>query len=252
MNDDNSSSQRPRRLEVDLLFLERTFRSRAKAEELLNPEREAVTINPSDYEATVSYFPNKLRRNYNTIGTIAGAGLGYTLRQPKWTPGRLGTVVFMSALTGRAVGSAYSVFSAYNFFRTLQDPAGFGKAIDNVKQRIEHPGSVPSATSDLPPAEDAPAPIPPVLTSSNDSPDAPAPTSGAPAGAWDRIRAANTKQARQSSWDSLRQTHERTNIPTAQKQASSAEQGNRFYDDTDRAAEQAKFDELLEKERNFK
>jgi hypothetical protein len=50
MNDD---TPKQRRVEVDLIFLERTFRSRAKAEELLSPERDAGTINPTDYEATV-------------------------------------------------------------------------------------------------------------------------------------------------------------------------------------------------------
>lgn len=53
MNDDNNSPPKQRRVEVDLIFLERTFRSRAKAEELLSPERESGTINPTDYEATV-------------------------------------------------------------------------------------------------------------------------------------------------------------------------------------------------------
>lgn len=254
MNSDSSSTP-PRRLEVDLIFLERTFRSRAKTQELLNPEREAGIINPGDYEAAIRFFPDKLRRNYNTIGTVIGAGLGYSLRKPKWTPGRLGTVVLMSALTGRAMGSAYAVFSAYNFFRGLQDPAGFGRAIDNVKTRIEHPGSTSPISSDLPPVQDAPAPIPPVLPSRSDATNAPAvaQTSSTPASAWDRIRAANAKQGQPSSWDSLRQTHERSRISGAtQKQASPGEEGNKFYDDTDKAAEQAKFDELLEKERNFR
>ena len=54
MNSDSSSTP-PRRLEVDLIFLERTFRSRAKTQELLGPEREAGTINPGDYEAAIRY-----------------------------------------------------------------------------------------------------------------------------------------------------------------------------------------------------
>ena len=91
------------------------------------------------------------------------------------------------------------------------------------------------------------------MASTSDDTNTSSPAPNVPSTTWERIRAANAKQAQPSSWDSLRQNHERTRISESKRQRSSTgEEGNRFYDDTDRAAEQAKFDELLEKERNFK
>jgi hypothetical protein len=70
---------------------------------------------------------------------------------------------------------------------------------------------------------------------------------------WEQIRAANSRTSRNSSWDAIRQGHER-------KRA--VDPGNKLEDDhvhgadqsryENCAEEQAKFDALLEKERNIK
>ena len=61
-------------------------------------------------------------------------------------------------------------------------------------------------------------------------------------GRWDELRAANIKQAgRNSSWDALRQSHERERIADGTDASQSTE--------NDRAQEQAQFDAMLEAER---
>lgn len=65
----------------------------------------------------------------------------------------------------------------------------------------------------------------------------------APHNRWDEIRAANARNAgRSSSWDALRQGHERSQIAGSSDAAS-------FSAENDRAREQAQFDAMLEAER---
>lgn len=61
-------------------------------------------------------------------------------------------------------------------------------------------------------------------------------------GRWDELRAANIKQVgRSSSWDALRQSHERERMVDATDASRSTE--------NDRAQKQAQFDAMLEAER---
>lgn len=67
-------------------------------------------------------------------------------------------------------------------------------------------------------------------------------TNTASHGRWDELRAANIKQAGlNSSWDALRQSHERGRVADATDASQSTE--------NDRAQEQAQFDAMLEAER---
>lgn len=67
-----------------------------------------------------------------------------------------------------------------------------------------------------------------------------------PVSKWGQIRAANTPTAINSSWEALRQNHEK---PRAVTPSPDSNEGLRTED---RASEQAKFDQLLERERNIK
>jgi len=66
---------------------------------------------------------------------------------------------------------------------------------------------------------------------------------------WDAIRKANS-QAKESTWDNLRQRHERANLPNAVREDQSTTEYSQPVND-ERTAEQAKFDALLEAERNM-
>lgn len=76
-------------------------------------------------------------------------------------------------------------------------------------------------------------------------------------GAWDRIRAANIRTAGSSSWDALRQKHESTRIQnrvpdTTVDDVNAEPAGQAKIEAMNRAEEQAKFDALLDRERNMK
>lgn len=67
---------------------------------------------------------------------------------------------------------------------------------------------------------------------------------------WDEIRAANARTSRASSWDTLRQQHERgQNTDYVQQPASPANTPTSA--DLERAQEQARFDAMLEAERRL-
>jgi hypothetical protein len=76
-------------------------------------------------------------------------------------------------------------------------------------------------------------------------------------GRWAQIRKANNPSAQDSSWDRLRQTHERVGMkaPAAAAPGSSETSGSspdRYRgDDDERARQQAEFDALLEAERRL-
>jgi len=70
------------------------------------------------------------------------------------------------------------------------------------------------------------------------------PVTGRPASRWAEIRAANGNVVGHSSWDRLRQKHERARTEPGDSSTGAPE--------VDRATEQARFDAMLEKERNMK
>lgn len=63
---------------------------------------------------------------------------------------------------------------------------------------------------------------------------------------WDEIRAANSRSAGQSSWDTIRQRHERIRLPDSGPPSGDS---SPITEADERPAAQAKFDALLEAER---
>lgn len=70
-----------------------------------------------------------------------------------------------------------------------------------------------------------------------------------PASRWDEIRAANARGAKPSSWDTLRQGHERTKGQVSDNLISNQAPSMTNDADAERAQEQARFDAMLEAER---
>ncbi|TEB39285.1 hypothetical protein FA13DRAFT_1725271 [Coprinellus micaceus] len=257
-------------IEYNLIWMERTFKERRTTERLLAPELENGILTQHDYDLAVNFLPG-LHRHYNSLGTVLGAGAAYGAKrtQPKWTTGRTASFVFLGALTGRAIGSALAVYAHYRFIDQIREPEGFSKAMDNIQQRMGTPrvGGAPiiikrpnndtssSSSSEFPPMPDGfsqpqpvtdrleTAPVPPMSTSP--------PSQHLQETTWDRIRKANGNGASQSSWDTIRQNHEK-----AQIQRRPPSQTHPLSDDprypANRLDEQATFDAMLEKERNFK
>ncbi|TFK30531.1 hypothetical protein FA15DRAFT_651098 [Coprinopsis marcescibilis] len=242
-----SSTSPPRDLERNLIWIERTFTTRPATEQLLGPERESGTIHPLDYDAALDFFPG-IHRHYNTIGTAVGIAVALAARRPAWTTQRLVSTVFFGAFTGRAVGTVFAVRSFYSFFRSIHDPAGFATAMDNVKHRLDTPSSihaqVPVPDDQTPSIRQFFIPFWQLFT------DIITPEPQETATAWGKIRTVNANQSQQSSWDLIRQSHERARIPRPDQASTSSD--NRFREELTRSEEQASFDALIDKERNMK
>lgn len=70
-----------------------------------------------------------------------------------------------------------------------------------------------------------------------------------PSSRWDEIRAASGRGAKPSSWDALRQGHEKTRVPDQMRSAQVPSVTDDAGADAERAQEQARFDAMLEAER---
>ncbi|KAF6760839.1 hypothetical protein DFP72DRAFT_1165938 [Ephemerocybe angulata] len=276
-------------LEYNIIWMERTFKERKTTEQLLAPERDAGVLTQHDYDAALAFLPG-MHRHYNTIGTVAGASAAYALKRPSWPTGRTVGLVAFGALAGRAFGSAIAVMSHYKFIEKIEEPERFSAAMENVQRRLgkaapKAPGIVmkprrggveegegvdgggggggggfggpvveEGGGDSFPPPE--PRPIPPFPSPSPSSSEAPPqPAAPTPTSSWDRIRTANGHgTARPSSWDALRQTQAKAELqrrpppPSSQSPQSDFPPDTRFREEDD----QAKFDAMLERERNMK
>lgn len=261
-------------IEYNLIWMERTFKERSSTECLLAPELENGVLTQHDYDLAVNFLPG-MHRHYNTFGTLVGGGASYAAQrtQPKWTAGRTASFVFLGALTGRAIGSALAVYSHYKFIDQLKEPTGFSKAMENIQQRmgpggpirgtpiiLKRPDSASTSGLDYPPIPDGFSQPQPNFDSGEATPVAAIPPSSQQPQqpqetTWDRIRKANGNGANQSSWDTIRQSHEKAQMqrrPDSNPQPVSPTDDARYRGGIDRLDEQAKFDALLEKERNFR
>ncbi|KAF5341170.1 hypothetical protein D9611_006066 [Ephemerocybe angulata] len=272
-------------LEYNIIWMERTFKERKTTEQLLAPERDAGVLTQHDYDAALAFLPG-MHRHYNTIGTVAGASAAYALKRPSWPPGRTVGFVAFGALAGRAFGSAIAVMSHYKFIEKIEEPERFSAAMENVQRRLgkavpKAPGIVmkprgrgeegvegvegggfggPAVDGEgggdafHPPDPRLIPPFPSPSTPASEAPP-PSPSPSTPTTSWDRIRTANGHgTARPSSWDALRQTQAKAELqrrpppPSSQSPQSDFSSDPRFREEDD----QAKFDAMLERERNMK
>ncbi|KAJ3559766.1 hypothetical protein NM688_g148 [Phlebia brevispora] len=268
---------------VPIQWLDETFNSRAKAEALLRPDLESGLLTQHDFELATTFLPGPNRYwphvtgGAATIGTVA---YGRYYRKLPWGPGRTFLVAGAAYCVGTLLGQLQRARLHYQFSKSLDNPRAFAQALQNVNVRIGGreplPWTLPQVkeipqptvnTSDIHGdttrpedgdsiwAQDVPQSLPP--------PTPPRSFDAAPQSAqaqssenaprfssrWDEIRAANVAGAKQSSWDALRQRHERaaagdvtqpTNFTSALNQR-----------DRERAEEQARFDAILDAERKI-
>ncbi|GLB36238.1 hypothetical protein LshimejAT787_0305260 [Lyophyllum shimeji] len=242
-------------LHYNVRWIESTFPSRAAVESLLAPERESGNVTTHDYEAATQFMPG-YHRYYRHIGSLLAIPLLYAVRKPHWSNIRSYLFLTTASFGGFVIGHAVSLSEHFKFVRTIENPEGFSQALENIQKKmgsfpapgptiirqsgkwtVNHdPDTPPSQTSPM--SHDTNAP-----TSTQDS----VPSSTKPISKWDQIRAANSRTSPNSSWDALRQKHERARVPPPS--------GSETFERTrseDRAAEQAKFDELLDRERNIR
>ncbi|KAG5648069.1 hypothetical protein DXG03_007104 [Asterophora parasitica] len=255
-------------LRYNIRWVESTFSSLATTESLLAPERDAGTISSNDYTAATNFLPG-FHRHYRDVGTFAAIPFLYAVRRRNWGLPRTALFLLPVSFVGFVAGHVASITAHYNFVRSIEDPEGFSQAMLNIQK---HTGSYPPPgptivrqggkwavdhDADTPPIhtlEQHTSPMPSMISDASAPSSSLAATPPAPPSKWDQIRAVNSRTSTNSSWDALRQNHERTRVP-ASNMNSLNDGGASDFDRTrgdDRAAEQAKFDELLEKERNMK
>ncbi|KAG6842578.1 hypothetical protein C0991_000104 [Blastosporella zonata] len=235
----------PKPLNYNLRWIERTFGSRTATEALLTPERDAGNVSHNDYNAAVNFAAGSYPY-YRFLGGILAIPVTLSLRRPSWTIPRTFGVLVATTLAGSFGGQAMTFSAHLRFIRSLEDPSGFAQAIENIQKN-------------------SPIPVPPgpvivragnrsVFDSTEQSPTNPSPVTSNSPTKWDQIRTVNSHTSTNSSWDALRQNHERSRVPSSTTASQSADDTDAFQRscDNDRAAEQAKFNELLERERNIK
>jgi len=243
-------------LRYNVRWIEHTFTSRPVTQSLLSPERDAGNLTTNDYEAATNFFPGPSRR-YRVVGSIAALPVTYVVRRPWWTNTRTYLFMTTASFAGLFIGHMMSISAHFSFVRSIENPAGFSMALDNIQRNIggfSLPGPVIvrqsekltiDHDSESPASESSPT-ASHEASSNTMRTDALAPLTVS-SSKWEQIRA-NSNVSRNSSWDAIRQSHERNHV------INPGDTDNCDYETRyeDRAKEQAKFDALLEKERNIR
>ncbi|KAF8898644.1 hypothetical protein BD779DRAFT_1484933 [Infundibulicybe gibba] len=242
--------------DLPMQWMEQTFTSKAVTETLLNPERESGNITPNDLTELPAFCQGTIVTTvtHQFVGGLAALPLVFAFRRMRWSNTRMYLFVSASTLAGFLAGQTLCLAAHFKFVRSIENPIGFSQAMTNIQSTLG--GKVPQSPiivrqgekvavgHDMLPIDgnypnlfvfhiqysassDAhPQPTPPPLVTP-------------PSSKWDQIRALNSRTAGHSSWDTLRQNHERARMSTKNSE-----------EPTDRAMEQAQFDDMLEKERN--
>ncbi|CDO73217.1 hypothetical protein BN946_scf185007.g272 [Trametes cinnabarina] len=252
-------------------WFDHAFSSRQKAEQLLRPDLESGLLTPHDYQLAVSFLPGPVRY-LPYIHTVLWGGLaGLAVYRFKPKVRFPTTIVGVSAASGYGIGIIHYIRQHKKFAHELQDREAFLLALDNVNRRIGN--TVPlfpqldrdkllarirqrrqengevldpgiEIVSDIGDDTDSSA----YVDSNPEGPDLePSHSTGRFKSTWEAIREANARNAgRQSTWDELRQRHERQRA-VGRGQARQSEPAEEIEDP--RAKAQAEFDAILEAER---
>ncbi|KAH0838379.1 hypothetical protein J3R83DRAFT_6662 [Lanmaoa asiatica] len=242
-----------------IAWLHKTFTTRQRTAELLRPELEEHVLSPHDYELATRFLPgpNMYWHVAYGAGTSAAVyGYGSYLARPRWNNWRLRIGSVAAFLVGSTYGTFRQFLVHYRFANSLENPQGFIEALKHVDERLGGSGRIgfafkemltkkPEIKSDLDHTDHAQdAGILPEEGWVDSDISRSDPTRLRTK--WNEIRAANSRSADQSSWDTIRQRYERSRLPD-----SSAPPSDRCptTEADQRAAAQAEFDALLEAER---
>ncbi|KAK2461843.1 hypothetical protein APHAL10511_006306 [Amanita phalloides] len=234
-------------LNYNITWIEQTFRSRSVTETLLGPEHESGNITTNDYHLATRFLPGP-HRYYRTFGG-AGFPVLYAFRRPNWTL-KTYAILLIGSITGSFIGHAVSVTKHYNFVRSLENPIGFSRALENVQHCVG--GVLPSGPviiSRKPRVDDMEDASEPGAADVVKHDVKSEPKSSKPMSKWEQIRAMNASSAPTSSWDTIRQKEEKAQLS---KSGVSVNHDREILPDSrpvDRAAQQAEFDAMLERER---
>ncbi|KAH9984163.1 hypothetical protein BJV77DRAFT_918024, partial [Russula vinacea] len=244
-------------------WLESTFNTRARTEQLLLPELDDGLITQRDFEAAVDFFPGA-QRYYSIaggiIGTLSIIVYGQLLRRPPIPINRIASLSAVASAGGVIGGTAVRANAHADFFRNLDSQSAFYQAIDNIHSRLgEKPSdqhttpAYPYPSSDNENQEMADSAVSSRRSweesSVNRAAVGPKSSAARPSQSksrWEEIRAEHARSiATRSSWDELRQNASR---PKSENAGSDQARGSQDPA-VDRLAEQQRFDAMLEAER---
>ncbi|KAJ7651656.1 hypothetical protein DFH06DRAFT_549768 [Mycena polygramma] len=264
MSSSSSSStgpSHPDRFLYNVAWMNRTFHSRAVSESLLAPELENGNLTRRDYDALMTRLPGV---QYSELAGFAISGLGavaYSGFKPPKAP-----VVLVSYVAAEVLGKSFRLYAHRTCLQSIEDINGFSRAMENVKRKVgftpgllnfERPLSWAQAESgfqqemDTPYGESPQAAAAPVASSTSTTPPPRAKSR------WEEIRTVRRADGPGKSWENLRLGRRSDGTPLTkpspseprEEQSSSSEFAT--FRDTDRAAQQASFDAMLERERKM-
>ncbi|KAH9175264.1 hypothetical protein EDB89DRAFT_348934 [Lactarius sanguifluus] len=246
------------RVPIPLTWLESTFNTHSRTEQLLRPELDNGVITQHDFDAAVNFFPST-QRYYSIAGGILGTFsivlYGQLLRRPPLPFHRIASLAAFASAGGVLGGTVVRANAHADFFRTLDDRTSFFQAIDNIQTRLGEKSSSDSHTSEKEMFGDAATSRGwesefPVDKSTDRSPasrsSAPPAQPSQPKSRWEEIRAEHARNlATRSSWDELRQNASRPKSDNAGNEQIEVSQDPA----SERLTEQQKFDAMLQAER---
>lgn len=248
-----------------IVWLHKTFTTRQRTAELLRPEVDEHILSQHDYELATRFLPGP-GMNWHLvygIGTSAAVyGYGSYFTRPRWNNWRVRLGSVAAFLAGSTYGTFRQLMLHYRFANTLENPQGFIMALNHVDEKLGGSGQIgfgfseilakkPEVRPDLDHADRVQdTDMGPEegwvrdQDNSNDSLSNSNPIQSKTR--WDDIRAVNSRNTGQSSWDTIRQRYERSRLPASNAPPSDSSSATEV---DERTAAQAKFDALLEAER---
>ncbi|KAJ7103243.1 hypothetical protein B0H15DRAFT_202514 [Mycena belliarum] len=242
--------------DYNIAWMDRTFRTHKQTETLLVPELENGNLSRRDYDALMATLPGF---PYTSLtGLLFGVGSLWNAHY------RLKAMSGMAYFCGDVVGRGLRLYSHRRYFRSIENIDGFARAMANVQDKVgydntgfinlsrplsfshgQHASFQPEADTPYGGSLDSSttAPVVPVV---------PAPKIPVAKSRWEELRAART-DGPSKAWENIRQGRKPDGTALSKPSAPESDSGqswtNETFRDSDRAAEQARFDAMLERER---
>jgi len=220
LNEVSESNGNVHVLRYNINWMDSVFRSRARAEALLSPERESGNLTTRDYEAAIQFLPGT-HHYYPIIGLAVGTaiGLAFRSRYPRLSAQKQIFLLLGTAITGRMVGKLRQISAHANYLHDIENPDGYKRAIENVQKDIGlpiHKGLVIGRSYQISPEDASPQlehgfqlSLP---SESSSIPSRNISLTERSQSKWDQIRTANSRTGQNSTWDALRQQHEKVRV----------------------------------------
>ncbi|KAJ7459162.1 hypothetical protein B0H11DRAFT_1737509 [Mycena galericulata] len=243
------------RCEYNIQWMDRTFRDPKASEKLLSAELENGNLTRRDYDRIMANLPGF--QYSDAVGPVTSgvASILYSrYRRPNFA------VVMVGYMVGDLVGRGARIWTHQRCFLSIENVEGFSRAMDNVKRQVGYkPGLIsltrPLLVSDGESAFQREFEPASTVAPTADPPSALPATTQTPLvkSRWDEIRARRA-DGPNKAWENIRQGRRPDGTPVPRRSAPQSrndtnDQPSPFRDD-DRAAAQASFDAMLERERN--